>query len=612
MLLLLIMIITLPAAVLPQEDTVKDTVKFTYVLPEISVVSTSEHQLVGQVRIKERDILNTPSAILPDPLRLITVFPFVDVEDELFPVNLFIKGGRPEENAVFIEDFPVISPYHFGFTTILPLTAIDYYDFYTLDMPPYLSTSMTSAINFHLVTKRSKNIYIDPTSSLSFAMYNNNLFKSFRFTTLSLPIMLAYKKYIQYFWDIALKYKMDKNRNVVLFAGYDKYQDSYVENIDYHNFSLTLGAHVSSVSGLYLGADFFISHDLKDTMDLARLKKIIIGYTFKRLRISDRISLYSGFQFLKPIIKLRTLSETDSLWIKRVNTEPYIRTYFSFVYIPFMSLKLYSGANIYLDKNKKFAVFTPKMSYTLLKLGDTSFLKVSAGINSQFESAVSLLPVKVRFKNTFPMQSIYLQGELFGNKSNAGVFYRYYPSIYFMRECAYEFMDEGEKCTEIIDTLVFARKRVIGAYLSFHKDIKKLSLWGDFSYMKASITENEGISYQMPFTSDFSGKFFAQLHMSRKIDLNITAIGRSNVIQPVFYALRGEDIICYSKPIIKSLGPYFRLDAGLTIHIRVFKRKGLLSTGLYNIIFRKPEVSDIYDKTYLKFPVPYAGLEVNL
>ncbi len=604
------------------KDTFKDSTIYnssdtlaTYIFPEVVLKAVPEYDKTGKVIFPRDVMMNTPSFIVSDPLRSLALLPYVNVNDEVFPASVYIKGGRPEENSYFIEGFPVLFPFHFAFTTAIPINIISRYDFYTLDIPPEYSNTVSAAVNFYLRDKSFKELFVDPTSSLHYAFATgDNFLTSIRLTTFSFPLyLLENGKYFYGFGDFLHKSKQGSGFKNVIFFSYDRYKDAETDMIggEYANFMAGLSSLNENIK-LYFSGGYADSRDLLTLNSVFRYRKGIFGLIYRN-------------RFLLPVVlHLKAIdtemkAEDDSLLKKRVLNGYYGNIQ---IFLPIEirnSVSITPGVNIYY-LGCAFKV-SPKLnlSYTLLNVKKSSFFRISSGISGQLETSSdyeSGLKFVLKGKNV--EKSLYVQAEYRTDNQTLGIFYRFYPDYYFFDQRVHVESDIDSVSNdtlysiELADTIINAKKYVYGGYWSFQGFFGKYRYYGDLSYLYGNIIEASGIHYPVPFTSNISCRLLVSRSFGKFV-LTFGAKFRSSIHEIRFYRESGSGKVYeLYQPDIINLGPYFRLDMGANVPLVVFGKKSLLSFGIYNLIWKKPKTSEyIWDK-FVRTPTPYLGLRIKL
>ncbi|GEM_PF-3332964 len=604
------------------KDTIKDstnrifqdTLK-TYIFPEVISKAVPEYDNTGKLIVTRDVMINTPSFIVPDPLRSLALLPYVNVDDEVFPASMYVKGGRPEENSYFIEGFPVLFPFHFAFTTAVPINIISKYDFYTLDIPPEYSGTVSAAINFHLRDENFRELFIDPTSSLHYAscMDGKSLI-SFRLTSFSLPLYFMKKgKYFYGFGDFIYENKLDRGFKNLVYFSYDRYKDAETDMIEgeYANFTMGLLDSHKNVR-MYFSGGLANSKDLATLNSIFTYKKGILGLIYKNQSILPIVLHVRGIN-----ISLQT--EEDSVLENLVYNGHYVNAKGFIPVKVSSSISLTPGINVYY-LNRTFKA-SPELDFSgiLLDIKKSSFFRIGAGISGQlsisadYESGLSFV-----VKNGNIKHSVYIQSEYRSNNKVMGIFYRYYPD-YFLFSQRVHVINEVDSVIndtlyniELIDTLVNAKKNVYGLYLSTQGGLGKYSYYGDLSYTYGNIIESTGIRYPLPFTSEISCRLLISRRLGKFV-LTISSRFKSNTYDIRFYRQNASGRIYeISSPDIINLGPYFRVDVGINAPLRIFHRVSMLAFGVYNLVWKKPKESGFISDRYIRTPVPYMGLRIKL
>ncbi len=557
-----------------------------YKTEEVEVISSPLPS--GDVKIKRESIIETPSPIAPDPLRPILNLPFVEPGNELLPFSFYVKGAVPGENSAFIEGYPLVFPFHFGFTTAVPVYSLKSYDFYTVYIPPELSLKVSSAINFHLRNDRTDELFVDPTSSINFVHSRKDFLASIRFTSMSLPVYLMTKNILYYFGDVIGRF-----RNFISYISYDFARDSVTDMIEWDFLNFMSGMRIGECRVYFSSGIYHLKY--LDTGEKDASSSESFGIVGKA-----PFSLGFHFRFLK--------IDANSKYFPWMNG----------------SYRVFEGQ---IWRGMKFGGFRITPMFKIIKNGRWKidlmpqfgfgylwrryYLRITSGANSQVESSPNSGWLGVANKMT---KNYYLQAESGGEKVTFGGFVRYYPHEYYIAELARvdTVISSSDTLWNLIpyDSLFHVRKFAAGAYVSFSFGKQFWRLSGDVGILKGFESTGK-TKFPLPYTPEISIKLMPSLRWGKNV-IDVPIYFKSGIKIPEFYGDTDIGPIVYEKPRTINSKVYLRVDVSWAHRFHFLGSESRFVLGIFNLIGIKPDIGfEPGEDKFVRIPIPSAGVWIK-
>ncbi len=559
-----------------------------YKTEEVEVISSPLPS--GDVKIKRESIIETPSPIAPDPLRPILNLPFVEPGHELLPFSFYVKGGVPGENSAFIEGYPLVFPFHFGFTTAVPVYSLKAYDFYTVYIPPELSLKVSSAINFHLRNDRTDELFVDPTSSINFVHSRKDFLASIRFTSMSLPVYLMTRNILYYFGDVIGRF-----RNFISYISYDFARDSATDMTEWDFLNFMSGMRIGGCRVYFSSGIYHLKYLDTGEKDASSSERVgIVG--------KAPFSLGFHFRFLK--------IDANSKYFPWMNG----------------SYRIFEGQ---IWREMKFGGFQITPMFKIIKSGKWKialmpqfgfgylwgkyYLRITSGANSQVESS----PNDGWFGMAYPdkiTKTYYLQAESGGENITIGGFIRYYPHEYFITELvkADTFAIGNDTLWNLVfyDSLLHVRKFAAGAYVSFSFGKQFWRLSGDVGILKGFESTGKA-KFPLPYTPEISIKLMPSFRWGKNV-IDVPIYFKSGIKIPEFYSDTDSGPIVYEKPRIINSKVYLRVDVSWARRFHFQGSESRFVLGIFNLIGIKPDIGfEPGEDKFVRIPIPSAGVWIK-
>ena len=263
-------------------------------LYELTVGARREHFTreisTGTYRIYHAEVTHTPYFIGPDLVRVLMMLPGMTTVTD-FSTLLFVRGGRPDENAILLDGIPVFNPQHFGgLFSVFDPKLIHGVDLYTSGFPAIYGGKLSSIIDIKTEYPQQTTCDVEVTglaTTISVSHYISSYLAYVMFvrrTYFDKILPLFGYRFPYYFYDFFVKpifrignstvsmgtfltndclaYKNDVELNlswqnkVFYVQGYEPKPDYYLQwNVGYSGFDLIFGFEdiVSRESKVYEG-----------------------------------------------------------------------------------------------------------------------------------------------------------------------------------------------------------------------------------------------------------------------------------------------------------------------------------------------------------------------